>query len=346
MRNSEANSSIKFKQKQSKRRFKPQLYFVGQLASQVIVNAFIMWHNMFCLNKMRRWPQCLIMADHFYKKLTVNCLCFRFGIAKVCKGAAGTCEGFAKIAVHSGILHYAWYSWSSAMIRDQRWADLFNHFMKISFVFKRKTHHMWVEHLRVVFTRVGCHINSTPVWSYFQAEFAAASRRKLKEVAFSQLFNLNTWRREATLWKTVTFATFGGERLFWSRLILMQMLSIQYFAFQVVCSTDIEIHYLEYLESLNKNFACQALISPSQKIELQWLQRYEKGHKILNSALQIRWDQVKFWIEKSGEIPWRALNGYSPGWPSPTDSEVKRNWKGKFKKNKSERKCFGAKYLF
>ena len=229
------------------------------------------------------------------------------------------------------------------MISDQRWADLFNHFMKISFVFKRKTHHMWVEHLCVVFTRGGWHINSTPAWSYFQAEFAAASRRKLKEVAFSQLFNLNTWRREATLWKTVTFALFGGERLFWSRLILMQMLSMQYIAYQVVCWTDIEIHYLEYLESLNKNFACPALISPSQKIELQWLQRYEKGHKILNSALQIRWDQVKFWIEKSGETPCRARNEYLPGWPSPTDSEVKRNWKGRFQEKQIREKVFWSK---
>ena len=179
--------------------------------------------------------------------------------------AACTCEGFAKIAVHSGILHYLWNSWSLAMISDQWWADLFNHFMKISFAIKRKTHHIWVEHVYVVFTRGGWYINSTPAWSYFQAEFAAASKRKLKEGAFSQLFNLNTWRREATLWKTMTFDTFGRERLFWSRLILMQMLSMRYFAYQVVCWTDIGIHYLDYLESLNKNFACPALISLSQK---------------------------------------------------------------------------------
>ena len=144
-----------------------------------------------------------------------------------------TCEGFAKIAVHNGILHYLCDSWSLAMISDQWWADLFNHFMKISFAIKRKTHHIWVEHVYVVFTRGGWHINSTPAWSYFQAEFAAASKRKLKEVAFSQLFNLNTWRREATLWKTMTFDTFCGERLFWSRLKFMQMLSMRNFAHKV-----------------------------------------------------------------------------------------------------------------
>ena len=247
-----------------------------------------------------------------------------------------TCEGFAKIAVHNGILHYLWDSWFLAMITisDPWWADLFNHFMKISFAIKRKTHHIWVEHVYVVFTRGGWHINSTPAWSYFQAEFAAASKRKLKEGAFSQLFNLNTWRREATLWKTMTSDIFGRERLFWSRLKFMQMLSMQYLVHQVAYWTDMGLHHLEYLESLNKNFACPSLISQSQKLNCNDCRDMRKATKSSIQHILIRWDQVRFWIENCGEIPWLALKGFLyeflPGWPSPTDSEVKRNWKGKF----------------